>query len=602
MFGIKVTPFILFLILLITLVISMLFGNSWLLSNKNRREGFVSYGYTNSDLMRVTLSPYSSSKQVIYLYDNLYFDGDNANLIEVDSPYCGNVRVNGATIGNIKCNDSTGSTISNLWITNSVPATSQFQVSGTVNPGVTALATRTTTSQIAQTMYLSSSTQLSKVSRYRYQVFTAYWGTDTYLHLLGLDPNAQNGMNIESFFYNSAGNMMRSINYTPTSYTPNYNSVPASNMDQNNGKLYNDTGYAQNGYSTTVKIYQLSAYVKYDIVNGNVLIGASNGRAYAIYDRATGNSKTLSSSTGSIQNLTTFNSWSITDGNNGLVVVMAFGLQTVIMILNSDPNNKTYILSFCARFTDKGVILSSNDTNNLYIGTAPSPTDVSNSSPCTDELSCKWYYYFKTIGNDPSVMFKNDFIKKTQIVPPVCPQCPNCTGVGVCSTCGGHGGSGSIDSSGSLIRDAAKGTGGLLRDTASGTVGLAKDAVGGTVDLAKDAVGGTVGLAKDTVGGTVGLAKDAVGGTVDLAKDTVGGTVGLVKDAVGGTVGLAKDALGGTVNLFTGNYNGQRSDSGFGYVPGQGNTPVDKYSYYGATQSKGSNFMPVTADFSAFSK
>ena len=598
MFGIKVTPFILFLILLITLVISMLFGNSWLLSNRldrERREGFVSFGYTNTNLMQVTISPYSKN-QVIYLYDNLYFDGANANLIEIDSPYCGNIRANGSSVtGNIRCNDSTGSTISQFWVTTSIPATSQFQVSGTVNPAVSALATRTTTNQIAQTTYLSNSSQLSVPPGYKYQVFTAYWGADTYFHLLGLDPNAQNGMNIESFYYNNTGNMMRSIAYTPSAYIPNYNIVPGSNIDQTSGQLYIDKNY-----SPTVKIYELTPYVKYDILNGNLLIGSPNTATYMVYDRATGSSKSISASTGSIQNLSTFTSWSITDGNNGLVIIMAFGLQTVVMIINADKNSKTYTLSYCARFTDKGMILSTNDTNNIFLSDAPkdissnshTSTDTSsNVMPCNDELTCKWYYYFKTIGNDPAVMFKNDFIKKTQIVPPVCPQCPVLPGSGVCTSCGGNGGSGTRDGSGSLIRDAARGTGGLLRDAATGTVGLAKDAVTGTVGLAKDAVGGTVGLVKDTVGGTVGLAEDAVGGTV-----------GLVKDAVGGTVGLAKDAVGGTVGLFTGKNENQRSDSGFGYVPGQGYTPVDNYSYYGATQAKGSNFMPVTASFSAFGK
>ncbi len=32
------------------------------------------------------------------------------------------------------------------------------------------------------------------------------------------------------------------------------------------------------------------------------------------------------------------------------------------------------------------------------------------------------------------------------------------------------------------------------------------------------------------------------------------------------------------------------------------NGSTDQYSYYGALQSKGANYMPVTADFSAFSR
>jgi len=45
--------------------------------------------------------------------------------------------------------------------------------------------------------------------------------------------------------------------------------------------------------------------------------------------------------------------------------------------------------------------------------------------------------------------------------------------------------------------------------------------------------------------------------------------------------------------------------SGGGYrAPGfsQGNGSIDSYSYYGALPSKGGNYIPITADFSAFSK
>ena len=42
------------------------------------------------------------------------------------------------------------------------------------------------------------------------------------------------------------------------------------------------------------------------------------------------------------------------------------------------------------------------------------------------------------------------------------------------------------------------------------------------------------------------------------------------------------------------------SNRAMGIVPGQ--TTIDNYSYYGALQSKGGNYMPVTADFSAFRK
>lgn len=567
MIGIKVTPFILFLILLITLVISMLFANSWVLSNKYT-EGFVSYGYSNSNIMNVTLSPYSTN-QVIYLYDNLYFDGKNGNIVEVDSPYCGNVRVNGTTIGgNISCNDSTGSTIKNIWVTTSSSSTTKFTVPVVNNAQLNNIASLSNNPSISQITYLSNAQQLSIPTGYRYQLFYISWGADTYLHMIGLDPRAQLGENLKSYYYNNSGSMMRYIDFTPSTYIPNYKQSFNSNTNENNNKLI-----LESGYHATIKIFQITNNVKYDLVNGQLLIGTAGN--YKRYDRSTGTLNTTATLKGNIDNLNNFISWIVSDENNGMVVVMAFAKQTVVCIINADPNNNIYNLSYCLRFTENGIIMSLNDADNIFINNNLTPTlsDISNNQPCHDELSCKWYYYFKTIGKDPAVLFKNDFIRKTQIVPPVCPTCPNCAvGSGVCTSCGGNGGSGTSDSSGSLIRDAAK-----------GTVNLAKDTVTGTVDLAKDAVGGTVDLAKDTVGGVVGLAKDTVGGAVDLVKDTAGG----IRNGIRGD----------------GSYsNSVQSDSGHGYVPGQGYTPVDRYSAYGALQSKGANFMPVTASFSAFGK
>jgi hypothetical protein len=278
-----------------------------------------------------------------------------------------------------------------------------------------------------------------------------------------------------------------------------------------------------------------------------------------------------------VENLPSLVSWIIPDNNNGMIIIMAQGINTLTMIINPDSNQKQYVLSYCVRFTDKEVHLPSNSLT-ISAETINKVDSSNNSAPCNDELSCKWYYYFKTIGNDTSVLFKNDFIRKTQIVPPVCPTCPNCpgSGNGVCTNCGGKGGSGTTnkDESGTDSNN-------VLSDTAKGTV-----------NLGKDVVGGTVGLGKDVVGGTVGLGKEVVGGTVGLVKDTVGGAVGLVKDTASGIYNLGNKEKQST--------NKPVSDSAFGYVPNDASTPVDQYSYYGALQSKGGNFMPVTADFSSF--
>jgi hypothetical protein len=210
-----------------------------------------------------------------------------------------------------------------------------------------------------------------------------------------------------------------------------------------------------------------------------------------------------------------------------------------------------------------------NHSNTLH-----SSNPLVGQSPCNDELSCKWYYYFKTIGNDPAILFKNDYIKKTQIVPPVCPKCPNCPGSGVCTDCGGKGGSGTSN-----------------KDSSSNVV---SDTTNSAVKLGKDVVGGTIGLGKEVVGGTIGLGKEVVGGTVNLGKEVVGGTVNLGKEVVGDVTGIFKGDAKSSSKKNGGN------DREFGYVLNGGSTKIDQYSYYGALQSKGGNFMPVTADFSSF--
>jgi len=554
---IKITPFVLFLILLITLVISMIFGNSFIF--KKNKEGFVSFGYTNYDTMKVHIPQYSAdtTKKVIYLYDNLYFDGRNANLIEVDSAYCGNVRVNGSsTNGNIECNDRLGTSITNIYVTTRDGNTESYPT--LYNSNEIMLSRNTSESNIdmeasnTDYSYLSKCDTISEMPGFKYQLFYVSWENDTYMHLIGLDQTFGKGHNIRSMYYNNSNNI-KYVDFTQSHYIPGYLQSPLPNEDSNNGKIYHDEIYKKN-------IYQISKYVKYDIVSGYVIVSNPSEKTYNVYNRSNGTVVT-NTNRNSLENITSFISWIVPDNNNGMVLIMAHGINTLIMIINSIPGKSQYRLSYCTRFTDTEVHISSNSSSNLNINSFQITDASSNthSQPCYDELSCKWYYYFKTIGNDPSVLFKNDFIRKTQIVPPVCPRCPSCTKSGVCTNCGGNGGAGSKDSNGNIIEDAAK-----------GTVNLGKDVVGGAVDLGKDVVGGTVGLVKDTVGGAVGLVKDTASGIVNLGRNNDSRKIGVTND-------VANE-----------------------YLPN--NSSADRYSYYGALQSKGGNFMPVTADFSSFRK
>ena len=139
-----------------------------------------------------------------------------------------------------------------------------------------------------------------------------------------------------------------------------------------------------------------------------------------------------------------------------------------------------------------------------------------------------------------------------------------------------------------------------------------------------NAVGGVANNVVDTAGNAFGSVTNLAGGVVNTAAD-------LVKGAGSGAVGLVKDFGSGVANLGQGSWNTQQqqqpqpqfaqqqqqqpvggnaagytpftpvSGKSFGNIQGS-QTPVDNYSAYGALQSKGGNYMPVTADFSAFRK
>ena len=566
---IKITPFILFLILLITLVISMLFGNSFLLKRENDKEGFVSFGYTNTDIMKVYIPQYSAdeTKKVIYLYDNLYFDGTNGNLIEVDSTYCSNARVTSNINGNVSCNDSIGTSIKNIYITTRNQNTITYSTTKDHDGNIKANNTNESSTSIISSndhfTYLTKCLNILDINDYKYQLFYASWDNDTYMHIMELNPTLNTGINIQSYYYNYDNAYMQYVPFQKMNNDiPPYKQLYSANDDSNNGKLYNDVVYKKSN------IYQISKYVKYDLAHGYIIILNPTSNTYTLYSRTTG--KIVENASDSpVENLSKFVSFVIPDNNNGVVVVMAHDLKTLIMIIHADSTQKQYILSYCVRFTDKEVHISSSSGGNLILN--PETTiskDISNNHlPCQDELSCKWYYYFKTVGNDPSILFKNEYIKKTQVVPPVCPSCPTCPGVH-CTDCSAN--STNSTSSTSSSSDSEK-----------------------DHNIAEEAVGGAVGLTKEVVGGAVGLTKEVVGGAVGLGKEVVGGTVGLVKGAVSGIRNRGKKKDESEKDSST------ETSGSSQHVVYRG-TPVDQYSYYGALHSKGGNFMPVTADFSSF--
>ena len=528
------------------------------------------------------------------------------------------------------------------------------------------------------------------------QLFLIPYGTNTYVHIIDLTEN-----NHYTYYSVNGGNPIAelqnlSMNVEPAAESGSYNFTSTSrgpiNYDNGALKLDRDT-------------YQVAENVFFDQQNGDLYVkglGEDGNQKIFVYTRDYKNTSSAKEVTsGNVSDVNTkssigdlgksdfTNSFMVKDEqDNNLVLYLCAGssIKTVIAVFHKNQDGQ-YDLVNVKRFngdsvettgsgsnSDSGEEGNENESeaegqsNDDSSGNSNSESNGSNEqnkhkmkNPDNIDDYYKWYWYWNTADSLP-VHFSEDYMLKTQMVPPVCPACPACPGTkegGCCTNCGGNGGSGTknekgesvikndkkdekgnpigdaygktLDTGSDLLKSGGSGAVNLTRDViglgadgVKGAAGMAKDAVGGTVDIAKDAVGGTVDLAKNTVGGTVDLAKSTVGGTVDLAKNTVGGTVDLAKDAVGGTVGLAKDVIGGTADFVKGlgsgatqlnndgrtgyygapTYNqapiGQYGSQITGQVP---KGPADPYTYNGKLQQKPpSNFLPVTADFSAFAK
>jgi hypothetical protein len=139
----------------------------------------------------------------------------------------------------------------------------------------------------------------------------------------------------------------------------------------------------------------------------------------------------------------------------------------------------------------------------------------------------------------------------------------------------------------------------------SNTVGATGDVLSKAVGTTGDVVNKTVDTAGNVVTGVVGKTLDTAGNVVGKTFDTAGNILGSAGRAIGldrlnmDRVGYTQSYRGPVNTSSSANAQGyNRNTTGYSALP-NGN-PNDPYSYNGKLQSKGANFIPVTADFSQF--
>jgi hypothetical protein len=709
--------FTIFLIVLIIFVVIILLTN-WFANSKEGMISFHSDKTTGNNIGKVIHIPqYSGVKNtntVISLYDSLYYDYRNGTVIEVFSP-----KADGTP------SDNTGDTITGI----SVIPRDGSQIVNYTTPKSSEGYSSTTQSLVTsvnraynQFHYTTTNTNNTK-----YQIFYISWHTNTYIYLVDLSTTNSEG----KIYGSSLFTYILNTNGLITSPRVNNINLPPLSSFTNIVTLSTNTSHTNIGYVNGANLYKIATstpptgtssgdtsvttppsnvkHVSYDTKYGNIVIDGPN-QSPIVYNRE-GNGTSTDSAPDSfaIKRITSPNIFIIKDFEPyAAILVIATGYNTIISIVT--PSTENYNLLTSVRFnrnqvvtnissdTDNSVIDNNNQKNQndwddwsdekwndekwkRFIRDRYGMDDIDSdeiSEICGDELSCKWYWYFNSIGKDNkhigngSNILSDDYFLKTEVVPPVCPQCPMCPNSGICSNCGGNGGSGAcnstntsnltpsptvpgtfrdasgnifvlytdsngnksyipqssirvtntaggqnttiVDANGQFITTADPNTlgGGLAISTLSFDQ-LGTSAFNNTGSIANNLIDTTGGLAGLTVGSAAGLGQSAIGlagnaleNVTSLAKGAGSGLMQLGSSNgsnTGTTTGVGSaSGVGSTagVGSAAGTTNISGSNKTFGNMPGK--TPMDNYSYYGALQSKGGNYMPVTADFSSFRK
>lgn len=593
------SPLLLFFTLLIVLVIATTVKQWGLVS-----EGFISYlnGAGNFSLQKV--NAYDNANNIYKLYDDIFYDNRNGNVVIVTaSPYA-----SGA--------DETDRSVSSIDV---IPRKLNPAYSYVKGSDTAILSQRSEESKISAVESLDTAWFVKGVNS-KNQLNYITWGSDTYLYVMDLTNSGVAGNTV-------AGNTSVQGNTVASSgsYSPSVAAYFNGSMKQSTNTLSETISlkttftYTSDGkdktntvvdfYDKVKTVYQLVSGVWFDYKNGNLLIHSVSGtdKKLDVYARGSktssytytavpqGNATPASQVSFSQSSVAPY---FIQDGKGDhTIMYWPIGDNTILIVYkNVLESNGTVMARSFSRFTQDGLYTSSGKgTDTTDKGT---DTEIKIDGENQDILDAfaRWYIYFNAnaVGSGDS----SDYLLKTQIVPPVCPACPGCQGV--CTDCGGKGGSGTktSDASSSLAFD---------KKTVIGATG---SAITNTVDTAGNVLNKTVDTAGNVVNKTVDTAANVVGKTFDAAGNLLGSTANkLGLDRIG-----YQQSYRGPVNTSSSSNASGYPSSGYRnteYRPGSNQTgvsslpnsnPNDPYSYNGALQSKGGNFMAVTADFSRFGR
>jgi hypothetical protein len=624
----KLSPATIFILLLIFLVLSVLFCR-WAMREV---DGFIGYKFDTPPLETVILPMYSDKNNLHKMYDSLYFDNKNGNIVEIDATAYADAS--GNVSGTI---DSSGSTITALHVLPRIGNSVKSYIIEKITDVIPTPAT-TTDKSYQSKVYPT----MSKVTD-SYTAFMMPWHDNTYVHIMNNIVSKPENIGTYAF---TNGSSAQQYDYTDNAAMVG---VDKSRPDTN---AKNNTLVIDPIYNTKRKVYQISEFVKYDISNSNILVSVGD-KELKVYSRNASNAQTLTSVASNQETTNGDEETNVASINfaprviydlcgQNMIVYVPSAKKTLVALVCYNADVKLDLRNVC-RFNENG--LDMGDTPSTNSGSDDKKEDAKDDKKEDAKDDKKEDKKDDKKMTDYGDFDMDDYMLKTQIIPPVCPTCPSCNynNGGACNQCGGGGGCGtrtsngdSLVTGGNPIRGAIDASG----NVAGGAVDASGNVVGGVVDAVGAAAGGVVNAAGNVAGGAVNAAGNVLNTTVDTAGNVVNKTIDTAGNVVNKTVGAATDVatgalgavgnvassalgvfgnvLGGAGNMLPsgsgsqgGSAGGMRSQqyqpmsAGMSQqYPVSGSTSTtDPYSYQGALPiKKPTEFMPITADFSSFGR
>ena len=675
----KLSPIMIFLILLIVLVISVVFSKS----NWSIPEGFISYNYSgetpSASLQQLVIPPYNKTAQVYHVYDSIYFDSNNGNVIEFFGKQYDPAN-----------NNQTNVLTDMFIITRSEPTVKDYKLISDVDTVNNDAYLNDVSSLNSDSWVFPDSLVGNLFGSFQYQILYIPWGKDTVLFIY--DSTVSKKMVSSTLFSNKTPSPISNMN-------PNIlrisNTTYKGEFDPRNDSYVMEVLYDP---LKTSNVFQISSNVLFDTKSGyliirhggkidvyNGVLNTTDGSPIALYSNID-KEKMIKDTPTTITNAN-LNSFVLNDvdGNNVVIYIPMLSNKVMVVVLTVDPNSPNLFAfvnvvrfdSSVANGVDGKTIPSISTTASLppasQSTSSQSTSSQSTSSQSTsstpnlslNDVISNYYqqYYGSKNGGGSNVpgAYSNDFLLKTQIIPPVCPSCPSCPSNVSCTNCGGNGGAGMVGTfkntyydifGNKIVYDASKNP--ILVDSNGNQIIQIFDNSGNQVQFVHGKFIPIPPTSSDRIissstptsssntnfGGTVsslGSSASNLGGNIiSGAGNIVVGAENVVGNAIGTAGGIVNNAISTVGKLGQGNgqyssdsygsgsmndnnmYQNSRGQAGNYYGDSNGISniqssiaPKGNYitsgaspsTYYGALPERGStNFMPVTSDFSKFGR